>query len=542
VNGRILMRSLGDVVAVMPEKKLGGSLWTVYLAACHGAGARYRKDHHAQVAPMPKASAVALALEQAGFEVQLGIGVEVNLERDRSERQARELADVATTERLAEDRGLRLFPFQHAGVEWLAPRYKALLADEMGLGKTVQVLAALPRDSRVIVVCPAAVKGVWQREFRTWRPEYFVQVLHGLGSFRWPLPRAAAILNFDILPDQVIAPPGTVLVCDEAHFVKSPHAERTKKFRALADGVMRSGGRVWLLTGTPLKNRPPDLWNVLRAARLEEDAFGSYPQFVRMFGGRKGPFGMTWPDQATHPIDPDVPLLLQRVSLRRHRRDVLPELPEKTVRDIPVLNLPHDTRKVCDEALEALARLGINLEEVHDLTELTKHGKVAFDILAKARAALAVATIPTMEALIAEYEAEGEPLVVFSAHRGPVEAAGARPGWGIITGAVNATTRTETVAAFQAGKLRGIALTIGAGGVGLTLTRSPHALFVDLAWTPADNSQAEDRVYRIGQTRGVTITRLIPDHQIAQHVTKLLTVKQRTIEASVEASAVGGAG
>jgi SNF2 family DNA or RNA helicase len=110
-----------------------------------------------------------------------------------------------------------------------------------------------------------------------------------------------------------------------------------------------------------------------------------------------------------------------------------------------------------------------------------------------------------------------------------------------MSGAVNAATRTETVAAFQAGRLRGIALTIGAGGVGLTLTRSPHALFVDLAWTPADNSQAEDRVYRIGQTRGVTITRLIADHPIDQHVTRLLTVKQRTIAASVEASAVGGA-
>ena len=117
MTGRILIRSLGDEVAVAPETKLAGPAFTVYLAACHSAGARYRHAERAQVAPMRKASAVALALEQAGFAVQLGIGVETDIEVARSDAQLATVTSIA--ERIAKlhERGIVPMPFQIEGIE-----------------------------------------------------------------------------------------------------------------------------------------------------------------------------------------------------------------------------------------------------------------------------------------------------------------------------------------------------------------------------------------------------------------------------------------
>ena len=109
-----------------------------------------------------------------------------------------------------------------------------------------------------------------------------------------------------------------------------------------------------------------------------------------------------------------------------------------------------------------------------------------------------------------------------------------REGWRVITGDTPVDERTAIVEAFQAGELRGVAGTIQAMGVGITLTRSHTVLFVDLDWTPALNSQMEDRVCRIGQTRGVHIVRLECNHPLDQRVNTLLLAKQALIEASVD--------
>lgn len=88
----------------------------------------------------------------------------------------------------------------------------------------------------------------------------------------------------------------------------------------------------------------------------------------------------------------------------------------------------------------------------------------------------------------------------------------------------------DAVRLFQEGKLKGIALTIGAGGIGLTLTRGHQVIFLDLAWTPTLNEQAEDRAVRIGQTKGVIVTRIIADHVIDRRVVELLSEKQYLIQ------------
>jgi SNF2 family DNA or RNA helicase len=91
---------------------------------------------------------------------------------------------------------------------------------------------------------------------------------------------------------------------------------------------------------------------------------------------------------------------------------------------------------------------------------------------------------------------------------------------------------------FQAGELLGVAGTIGAMGVGVTMTRAAQVLFVDLSWTPADNAQARDRAHRHGQERPVNVIRLVASHAIDQRIAQVLAEKIERNDSSVEAASV----
>src|SRR5262249_38834164 len=119
-----------------------------------------------------------------------------------------------------------------------------------------------------------------------------------------------------------------------------------------------------------------------------------------------------------------------------------------------------------------------------------------FETFSAVRRHLAESRIKAALDLVEGFEGAGQPLGGFSAHREPVLRIGGRPGWGGITGDTSPPKRQELVEAFQLGQLKGLALTISAGGVGLTLTRASVALFIDLDWGPENNRQAEDRFCR----------------------------------------------
>lgn len=520
-----------------PVRRLGDE-FGAYLAATRAAGFRFDKAARAQVGPCRRAIDLIRSLREAGFSVEADqptLTLIREAEADRS-------GDLDSLRQGLADRGLSLFPFQETGVSWLRDRDAALLADDMGLGKTIQVLVALPALAPVVLVVPAAVKFNWRDEAAVWRPDLRVTVLSGRGSFRWPTPGEIVVTNSAILPADVPGgcPAGCVLVADEAHEYKNFKASRTKKFRELSKAAKEAGGKTWLLTGTPLLNRPPELWGVLQAAGLAYPAFGGWPSFVQLFGGSKNRWGgWVWGRP-----DPSVPDRLKAVSLRRTKESVLPDLPERFSRTITVNGLDKATQRICDEAVARLADLGIDLTEAQNKAawaDFDEGGpyKLPFEAIAEARAALATCKTAAALELIEPYEDAGEPLVVFCCHKAPVLVIAARDGWESITGDTPPERRTELVRRFQAGELKGLACTIQAAGVGLTLTRGAHALFLDLHWTPALNRQAEDRLVRIGQTRGVVITTLVADHLLDRRVSSLLRAKAALIDATVEAATVG---
>ena len=527
-RGLIAVTRRGQQAVFETKNFLGRENFEVYRTAI--AGAKY--DGKANVASFPVAVAIVKRLVDAGFSVS----IDPDLAEELKSTVAKVKEDVDAGKERAEEldkrlrtKGLSLFGYQKDGIAWLSGRHNAMLFDEQGLGKTISALVSIPENAPVVVVCPASVKGVWKLEAAKWRPDFKVTILSGKKSFRWPEAGEMIVVNFDILPDDAgAAPPGTVIIGDEIQAVKAgTKTKRGARFRVLAKSARDGGGRSWGLTGTPLMNRPQELWNILMAFGLAEEAFGSWKQFVDTFNGTPGEWGgFEWGVPRK-----DAGEKIGRVSLRRVRKEVLPDLPTKVYQQIPV-ELDPKTKRSIDKALRDA---GIDVDKI--IAILSASGEVPpFTELSAAREILAEAKIPALLDMVEGYEEAEEPIVVFSAHRSPIDMLGTRPGWATITGDVKPEERTEIVADFQAGKLKGVAITIKAGGTGLTLTRASTSIFVDKMWTPGENEQAEDRICRIGQTRGCNIKEMVADHAIDERVYELLAKKRVIIDNSIDAS------
>src|SRR3954454_21878183 len=220
--------------------------------------------------------------------------------------------------------GGELRPFQRAGVEYALQSRRLFLADEQGLGKTVEALAALEEDDAypAVVVCPASLKLNWEREAAHWLPHRTLHVVVGTGK---AIPRAdITVLNYEIVHAQrerlALSRP-KALILDESHYVKNPQAKRTRAVRRLAEQLPEGALKV-CLTGTPVMNHPDELISQLRIiGRLEE--FGSGARFKRRFQGAGAEERIHW-----H--------LRRTCFVRRLKKDVLPQLPEKRQVVVPV--------------------------------------------------------------------------------------------------------------------------------------------------------------------------------------------------------------
>lgn len=433
-----------------------------------------------------------------------------------------------------------LFPFQVAGASWLRQNPRGLLADEMGLGKSVQALRSIETRGYAIIVCPASLRLNWLAEANRWRPDLAARVLlhldRAFGLFTVPMPArgkgALNILAYDTLPEvheieQAYRDNATSLFSvffDEAHYAKNPDAKRSQRTAALARACKSANA----LTGTPLLGRPLDLWGVLRAFDLARSTFGTWENFVRIFEGVQNKYngwdfgtkirGVKKRELTEKHFGP-ARRLLAPVMLRRTRAEVLPSLPPKIITELPV----------------DIEGGSYSIGKAEAAWELYGAEKLPpFEMLSEARKALATAKIPAMLGVVEQFENEDIPLVVFSAHREPIDRLARREGWLTLTGDTTPNARDRAVKAFQAGTLKGLALTIQAGGVGLTLTRGSHMLFVDADYTPALNQQAEDRQVRIGQTaQSVQVIRLVANHPLDKRLTEILVGKRHVIRGVV---------
>lgn len=526
-------------------------------------GCRWNRVHNAYALPTDTSDrgAICQVLKDAGFDIPS------------------EFSDISTDiegmhDHLKHCESKGLYPFQLEGVQWLLSNTRCILGDDMGLGKTVQASMSLQGEP-VIIITPASLKLNWKGELAHWRPDYRVHVVMGssgyrkkdsewsLKKFRMPQANEVVIVNFSQLPKSAQGLTGlencTVIV-DECQYLKNRKTSRTQRAKAL---IVRSK-RAWGLTGTPMLNRQMDLWNTLDVFDLARRSFGNFDQFRDMMGGSYGRFGLIW---AFGNVDESVPARLQKSILRRTKDMALPGLPSK-LRNYQKMEIDSDLRKITDklwdsfeknrsvqDRREELLQQAQNIRAAHrEYQELAQeHGHTPVSSgsglgeeigdIARLRAELALRKVPAAVELIEQFEEEGRPLVVFSAHVKPCDIIGDRHGWGKITGSTPNAKRQELVEQFQRGELKGIVGTISAMGTGLTLLTDvgvedcDTAIFLDQSWLPAENAQAEDRICRIhkgGKVRErVNYLYMVYNHPIDLHVKRLVDDKQLTTDLSV---------
>ena len=350
----------------------------------------------------------------------------------------------------------------------------------------------------------------------------------------------AIICNFDILPvsrrglqrlkeagrpvDPSLGippnpPAGMIVIGDEAHYCKSNKAERTQAMRGICREAVKNGGRVYALTGTPIKKTPVDLYHILDTFQILPYTFFNYPTFVKDMGGVGSGRDLLWfgpSDKAKR--------ILDKYMIRRTQAEVLPEIPPLTHSEIHVELSSVDKREV--ERIIAAAGW-----TVQDITPETFHQFLSNEHMMRARACLASAKVPAAMEWCDEAEACDEPVIVFSQHREAVKKIGSRKGWAIIDGDTPSASRSNIEDAFQAGKLKGIAANGNAGGVAITLTRARMLLQIDKAWSPADNKQIVGRVFRYGQERPVTAYSMVADHPLDERIAEILEINERDAEA-----------
>ncbi len=425
-----------------------------------------------------------------------------------------------------------LYPFQEKGVGFLeAKRGRALIADEMGLGKTIQTLAWLqlhPELTPIIIVVPASLKLNWEREIEAWMTDPgTVQILSGTtpSSLFYA---DTFIINYDILfawTAEIKRIKPQVLVLDEVHYTKNNQAKRTKAAKKLGKFIPHVIG----LSGTPIVNRPIEIYNAINI--IDRTVFPSQWDYTEKYCACKYN-GFGWDVSGASNTEELNYKLTNSIMLRRLKKDVLPDLPDKVCSYIPIeLDNTEDYRfaernfisfirqykgkEAANKASNAAA-----LAEIEGLKQLAVKGKLKQCIN-----------------WIRDFLESDEKLVVFCTHKFVVNALMEEfPKIAVkVDGSVTGKNRQLAVDSFQ--KLSTVRLFVGnikAAGVGITLTAASNVAFIELPWSPGDVDQAGDRVHRIGQKNSVTIYYLLAAGTIEERIAKLIDKKRKVLDSVLD--------
>jgi len=433
-----------------------------------------------------------------------------------------------------------LFAHQIDGVAFLLGRRRAILADDMGLGKTRQSIVSLRHltpGGRRLVVCPASVKRNWAREIAVVAPGSSVHVVEGTAP---GLPAAEwVVMNYDIVGrhlDQLLQVPWAALVFDEAHYLKNHTSARSTLARQLTAAASAANQTlaVQLLTGTPLTSRPRDLFVLLQLAA--HPLGRSFLAFAKRYcAAEKGEYG--WKTGGASNVE-ELTVQLHGVMLRRSKDDVL-ALPPKLRTWLPVDVASGTGTRAIRKVFELLAGKDSRPAPPRDAA-LRRRGKL-LAFLVEARQALASAKAAATLDFVKGAIDQGEKVIVFSCFDAPVQALARAlgPAALVVTGKTPAALRQPLVDRFQNDpEVRVLLANIIAGGTGLNLTAATQVVFNDLDWVPTNHWQAEDRAYRIGQTRTVNVTYFVARDTIDDFVQAVLETKAALVNAIVDGGAL----
>ncbi|MGY4707499.1 DEAD/DEAH box helicase [Candidatus Bipolaricaulota sp. J31] len=449
-----------------------------------------------------------------------------------------------------EEEGIRLRPYQRAGIHWLTWLIKnhlhGILADDMGLGKTLQTILALRWAYETngargpsLVICPKSVIPFWARELERFFPGR-AMVYHGPRRPRdvWSDPgERIYITNFETVANDIEVLQGIpfyFVVVDEASFIKNPGTQRARAIKAL-NAVHRLA-----LTGTPIENRPAELWSLFDF--LMRGYLGSHRGFVERY---EKPLVRGEAGEAAE----DLVRKIRPFILRRTKDQVAQDLPEKIEME-EWCELTEEQRALYAEFQR------LKVEPIRERLRAGEEVDVATCILPLITKLKQICDHPALvtgdtERLYGRSEKfdlvleklegilkRGEQAVLFSHFLGMLDLlARALDERGVPYIRIQGDTenRGELIARFNSGEARVALCSLRAAGHGINLTAANHIFHVDRWWNPAVEDQATDRVHRIGQDKTVYVYRILTQGTLEERIARILERKKGIAESVIGA-------
>jgi len=413
---------------------------------------------------------------------------------------------------------------QKLAIEKLVANERFILADDMGLGKTTStVIASLESGSKkILVICPASLKINWYREIQNYT-DRSISIVEGK---KWES-ADFVIVNYDIIKNfhdsenvensVIVKENFDLVIIDEAHYIQNKKAARTQ----LCNDVANKIGKVWLLTGTPLTSRPINYFNLLEL--VDSPVAQNWMAYVRRYcdgfqfraGNRK-----IWNVNGSSNLE-ELRDRTQHTILRRLKEEIL-DLPDKIITPI-YLNLKSDTYK---------ALMGEYFDWYRN-NEESKSLALQFSKLMKVRQIISQEKIKnTIEIANSSIDQEKK-VIIFTNFTDTLNqfVDYFKKDCVYLDGSCSKNQRQEAVDRFQNDdKVKVFVGNLKAAGVGITLTAAEVVIMNDLSFVPSDHSQAEDRAYRIGQNKGVSIYYPIFENTIEGKIYDILSRKKNIFE------------
>jgi SWI/SNF-related matrix-associated actin-dependent regulator 1 of chromatin subfamily A len=442
--------------------------------------------------------------------------------------------------------GREYMPFQRAGIAYALRHERCLIGDEPGLGKTVEAIGtanALGAE-KILVICPASIRLNWQREIRDW------SILPRVTTLTQPVLKSSRGINpytnYTIVSYELARNEGIhnalmginwdLLVLDEAHYLKTPDAQRT---RAVFGGGTKNFKVNWLadrskhilgLTGTPLPNRPRECYTLARGLCWESIDWTSYDAFQHRFNPSQQMYSGAIREEKGR-----LPELQSRLRcnfmVRRLKEDVLKDLPDKRY-EFTYVEPNGDIKEV-------LAREKLLNFEIEDL--LSPFGDIAGQI-STVRREMGEAKVPRiiehMQYLLDIVEIPK--VVMFAHHRGVMDSLhAALDHYGLVTvrGGMSTHAKQHSIDEFVLNPdIRVFSGQLDAAGFGIDGLQkvASHVVFAEPAWTPGTNEQAVDRCHRHGQHDNVVAQFLIVEDSLDEYVLRAVIDKVKTVHESLD--------
>ncbi len=417
-----------------------------------------------------------------------------------------------------------LFPYQKIGVTFMLKCKNCIMADEPGMGKTIQSIttAEAAKAKKILIFCPSILKENWAEEVKKWTKKTSV-IIAGTPKQRqskWQLDRNYYISNYEQLLrdlEDMQKIDWDFIIADEATRISNPRSKSGRFIKKI-----KAKNKI-ALTGTPINNRPDDLWNIADFIRPGE--LGSFWSFrdqycvVNNWGGVAGYKNLN-----------ELRQRIQRIMIRRRKEDVLKELPPKLYTDIHC-DLNRAERNYYNQIKNEIASDLLKGEKIDNalvkmvrLKQLTGSAELLGSEITKS------SKMEALQELLGEVIVDGNKVIVFTqfAKMAKIitrDLSGYDPL--LISGEVPEEERQKLVHEFNNGEKNKVMVMTEAGAFGLNLQRANYVIHYDLSWSLSKMVQREDRAHRVGQKKNVTIYTMMARDTIDEYIRSVIYAKKK---------------